>query len=241
MTASIDATDLVMSILVIFGILQLAWFSVMIVRRGIPPEIIQQAIPPLLSVWVLMWPVYVDARWLWVGILALFISSLLAYSYRKPFWKQLRVAWSMQPADDKPPIYSNPKTLPLMHTMLALAIAGLWFQTIPEFGFGLALCICLAFPAAHWIDHLGKLKFGFLKLRFPAHPEQTLAGHLVLIGSSTLLLCWSLHVYHGTDWQTLFIATLIASMAASVTRAIIPGQWNVPASMLSVGFSMWLL
>lgn len=241
MMANVETSDLVISLLIIFGILQLAWFSVMILRRGAPPEIIQQSIPPLLTIWILMWPVYVDPRWLWVGIAALVLLSLFAFGYRKPFWQQLRVAWGSQRDANQPSIYSNPRLLPLTQTITALVIAGLWFQAIPEFGFGLALCICLAFPAAHWVDHLGEIRFGFLKLGFPAHPEQTLAGHLTLIGISTALLGWGLHVYHGTDWQTLFIATLIASMVASVTRALIPGQWNIPAAMLSVGFTMWIL
>lgn len=241
MMVNIETSDLVMSLLVSFGVLQLAWFSVMIVRRGAQPEVIQNAIPPLLTIWVLMWPVYIEPHWLWVGVIALFIPGLLAFSYQKTFWQHLRIAWSPQYDSNKPTIYSKPKLLPLGQTITALAIAGLWFQAIPEFGFGLALCICLAFPAAHWVDYLGKVKFGFLKLGFPAHPEQTLAGHLTLIAVSTALLCWSLHVYHGTDWQTLFIATLIASMTASVARALIPGQWNVPAAILCIGSSMWVL
>ncbi len=241
MIENIEVSDLVLSGLVAFGILQLAWFSVMILRRGIPAQTIQQTVPPLLSVWVLMWPVYIDTRWVWAGITILAVLGLLAVTIRKPFWLHLRFAWSRQ-ADDSPlAIYPTLKLLPLIHTTAALFIASLWFQAIPEFGFGLALCLCLAFPAAYWIDYLGNIRFGFLKLGFPAHPEQTLAGHLTLICVSTLLLCWSLHVYHGTDWQTLFIATLIASMTASATRAIIPGQWNMPAAMMSVGFVMWLL
>ncbi|GAV19274.1 hypothetical protein MMIC_P0207 [Mariprofundus micogutta] len=237
----IELSDLVLSALVIFGILQLAWFSVMIVRRGAQPQTIQQAIPPLLSIWVLMWPVYVESQWLWAGIAMLTALGLLSITVRKPFWQQLRFAWGRHPDDSKPAIYPSLKLMPLTHLITALLIAGLWFQAIPEFGFGLALCLCLAFPAAYWVDQLSKIKFHFLTLGFPAHPEQTLAGHLVLITTSTVLLCWSLHVYHGTDWQTLFIATLIASMTASATRAIIPGLWNTPAAMMSVGFVMWLL
>ncbi|OIO72418.1 MAG: hypothetical protein AUJ57_05970 [Zetaproteobacteria bacterium CG1_02_53_45] len=241
MIENMEVTDLVLSGLVVFGILQLTWFSVMILRRGVPPQTIRQSMPPLLAIWVVMWPVYTDARWLTAGIAALAAVSLLAMTVRTPFWQQLRFAWSRQTENSKPAIYPTFRLLPLIHTLAALLIAALWFQAIPEFGFGLALCLCLAFPAAGWIDQLCEIRFGFLKLGFPAHPEQTLAGHLVLIVVSTFLLCWSLHVYHGTDWQTLFIATLIASMTASATRAIIPGQWNTPAAMITVGFVMWLL
>ncbi|MFQ5518643.1 MAG: hypothetical protein ACE5E3_01440 [Mariprofundus sp.] len=241
MLENIATSDLVLSALIALGMLQLAWFSVMILRRGAPPVTIQHAIPPLLTIWVLMWPVYVDTRWLWVGLAALVLPALLASILKGLFWSHLRLAWTAQITDPELKIYRSLPLLPLTHYMVALLFAGIWFQNIPEFGFGLALCLCLAFPAAYWIDHLALKKYNFLKLGFPAHPEQTLAGHLLIISICTALLCWSLHVYHGTDWKVLFIATLIAAMTASATRAIIPGQWNAPASMLSMGFVMWLL
>jgi len=232
---------MVLSTLVALGILQLTWFSVMILRRDAPPETIQHAVPPLLTIWVLMWPVYIDARWLWGGIAALILPAMLAVVLKSPFWQHLRVAWSSHRMNAELGIYPALPLLPLTHFLTALLIAILWFQQIPEFGFGLALCLSLAFPAAYWIDQLGKHKPAFVKLGFPAHPEQTLAGHLALIAISTALLCWSLHIYHGTDWQSLLIATLIASLSASAARALMPGQWNAPAAMLSMGFVMWLL
>jgi len=237
----IASSDLVLSTLVMLGVLQLAWFSVMILRRGALPSTIQHAIAPLLTIWVLMWPVYVDSNWLWSGLMALILPTTLAAMLKSPFWQHLRIAWSDQTMDSELKIYPALPLLPLTHFITALFVAGLWFQHIPEFGFGLALCLCLAFPAAFWMDHLGTHKTTFLKLGFPAHPEQTLAGHLVLIAVCTALLCWSLHVYHGTDWSSLLIATLIASLTASATRALTPGQWNAPAAMLSMGFVMWLL
>jgi len=241
MSETIATSDLILSILVTLGILQLTWFSVMILRRGAPPVTIQHAIPPLLSIWVLMWPVYIDARWLWSGMAALILPAMLSIMLKAPFWQHLRLTWSSHRMNAELGIYPTLPLLPLTHLLTALLIAILWFQHIPEFGFGLALCLCLAFPAAYWVDHLGLRKPGFVTLGFPAHPEQTLAGHLVLIATSTALLCWSLHVYHGTDWQSLLIATLIASLTASATRALMPGQWNTPAAMLSMGFVMWLL
>jgi len=237
----IATSDIVLSILAALGILQLTWFSVMILRRGVPPETIQHAIAPLLSIWVLMWPVYIDARWLWSGIAVLMLPAILSIVLKSPFWQQLRMAWSSRKMNAELGIYPALPLLPLTHFMTALLITILWFQQIPEFGFGLALCLCLAFPAAYWVDHLGKHQPALIKLGFPAHPEQTLAGHLMLIAASTALLCWSLHVYHGTDWTSLLIATLIAALSASAIRALIPGQWNAPAAMLSMGFVMWLL
>ena len=234
-------TDIVLNVLVLLGILQLAWFSVMLLRRGAPAETIQHAIPPLLSIWVLMWPVYNDVRWLWLGVAALILLGLAAISLKAPFWQHLRLAWSPKADDVDIDIYYRPNLPPLTHSIVAIFIVTLWFQTIPEFGFGLALCFCLAFPAANQVDRLSRLKFKFRRLGFPAHPDQTLAGHLILIAACTLLLCWGLHVYHGTDWRILFIATLIAAMTASATRAVIPGRWNIPAAMATTGAVMWLL
>lgn len=227
-------TDLLLTALVGLGLAQMAWFSVMLLRRGMPPASLQHALPPLLALWVVLWPVYHDARWLWAGIAILFALSLLARFMERPFWAHLRHAWTDVPAD---PTLETPRHLPpMLHVMLALAVAAAWFQNIPEFGFGLALSLCLGMPAAYWLD-----RAGYLRLGFPAHPEQTLAGHIAFILISALVLCWSLHVYHGTPWQPLLIATLIAAMAGSATRALVPGQWHLPASMLSMGLVMWLL
>ncbi len=240
MLANIVISDVVLSGIVVVGILQMAWFSVMLLRRGAPAGLIQQSIPPFLAIWVLMWPVYVDLRWLGMGLLALLSLTVLAIMLKSPFWRHLRIAWDAQIPTLKEDMHPRITLLPQLHLLIAIFIAGAWFQAIPEFGFGLALCLCVAFPAAFWADHFSK-RYGFLILKFPAHPEQTLAGHLVLMIVCTILLCWSLHVYHGTDWQLLFIATLIASAAASVARALVPGQWNGPVAMLSVGFVMWVL
>jgi len=234
-------SDLVLSALAIAGILQLVWFSVMLLRRGIAPGIIQYAIPPLLTVWVLMWPVYVDSRWIWVGLAALIVPAVLSSLLTTPFWRQLRTAWSTPVIDPELRMYPTLPLPPLTHFLIAMLIAAIWFRHIPEFGFGLALCLCLAFQTVDRIDQLAVDQFTFLKLGFPAHPQQTLASHLVLIVMCTILLCWSLHVFHGTDWQTLLIATLITALTASATRALVPGQWNAPAAMLSMGFVMWLL
>ena len=237
MLTNITLTDATLSIFVAAGALQMAWFSVMLFRRGIAPVNIQHALTPMLAIWVLMWPVYSDTRWLWAGLIGFAMPSLLACLLRVPFWQHLRVVWTAPAFESR--VRNNIDLPPLTHLITAIFIAGTWFQTIPEFGFGLALCLSLAFPAAHWVDQLGRHKLK--KLGFPAHPEQTLAGHLVLIITCTGLLCWSLNVYHGTDWQALFVATLIAGMAASATRALIPGHWNSPAAMLSMGFVMWAL
>jgi len=238
---SVAASDVVLSILVSLGIVQLSWFSVMLARKKVPALALQHSLTPLLSLWVLMWPVYIDSRWLWFGVIVLCIMSLLCKQLRTPFWRQLHYIWTVREADSEHGLYPEIQLLPLTQLLIALLFAGIWFQYIPEFGFGLALCLCLAFPAAYWMDHPAMHQGRFRQLGFPAHPQQTLAGHLLLICMATVLLSWSLHVYHGTDWSSLFIATLITAMTASVTRALIPGQWNIPAAMLSMGFVMWVL
>jgi len=240
MISDVAMSDVVLSVMVGLGMLQLAWFSVMLMRRGVTPAMIQQAIPPFLAVWVLMWPVYVDVRWLGVGLLMLLIPIVLAASLKMPFWRHLSIAWGAQSVSSIDDAYARIALFPQLHVLFSLAVAGAWFQVIPEFGFGLALCLCVAFPAAYWVDYVSQ-RYGFFILGFPAHPEQTLAGHLVLIIMCTILLCWALNVYHGTDWQLLLIATLIVSTVASVCRAIVPGRWHVFAAMLSMSGVMWLL
>jgi len=241
MFESMTIGDIVLNALFAVGILQLAWFSVMLLRRGIPPISIQHAMMPLLTVWILMWPVYSDSRSLWIGLVALIFTSALTASLNAPFWQHLRLAWTAKPLEVEMRIYQGIVLPPLAYPIMTLFIASIWFRNIPEFGFGLALCLCLAFPAAYWTDHLGQRIPRMLKLGFPAHPEQTLAGHLVLIIICIVLLCWSLHIYHGTDWQALFIATLITALTGSATRALIPGQWYAPTAVLSMGFVMWVL
>ncbi|MDQ6992458.1 MAG: hypothetical protein Q9M31_03215 [Mariprofundus sp.] len=235
------AIDITLNILLSVGTAQLAWLSVILVRHGVPPRSIQHAILPLLAIWILMWPIYNDPRSLWLGLAVLLLPSILALSLKSPFWQQLRLAWTATPVEMDLKIYHNIQLPPLIHPILALLVTIAWFQSIPEFGFGLALCLCLAFSAAYWIDNLAEHLPYIRTLGFPAHPDQTLAGHLALITISIIVLCWSLHVYHGTDWQTLFIATLITALTASATRALVPGQWYTASAMLSMGFVMWLL
>jgi len=238
---SISTPDFTINLMLLLGTFQLAWFSVMFFRRGIAPDTIQISIIPLFSLWVLMWPVYSESSSLWPGFLALIIPSTLAVSLHTPFWQQLRIGWTNQTSNQSITLYREVSLPPLAHFIVALMIAGFWFRYIPEFGFGLALCLCLAFPAAQWADRLAAHLPRMLKPGFPAHPDQTLAGHLILIISIIVILSWSLHVYHGTDWKALFIATLITGLTASATRALIPGQWITPAAMLSMGFVMWIL
>jgi len=227
--------DILLNLLILVGSLQVAWFSVMLLRRGVRPTTIQRMIPPLYAVWVLMWPVYSSGLWVWLGLAMLALPALLASFLNHPFWQSLRRAWSTPP--HRRGMLPEPMhLLPVFYLLTALTVAATWFQQIPEFGFGLALSLCLALPAADLVD-----RSGILPLKFPAHPEQTLPGHIVLIFISALLLAWSLHVYHGIDWRPLLIATWIAGIAGSVVRAIVPGGLNHALALLSMGATLWLL
>ncbi|HXH71938.1 MAG TPA: hypothetical protein VNI58_03900 [Mariprofundaceae bacterium] len=228
-------TDLLLNLLVLAGGMQVAWLSAMLVRRGVRPAAIQRMLPPLYAVWVLMWPVYSAAIWVWIGLGLLALPVLLAGMLKQPFWQALRRAWS-SPPHQRGSWPAPMHLLPIYYLLAALAMAAAWFQQIPEFGFGLALSFCLAFPAAELLD-----RAGIVPLKFPTHPEQTLPGHLTLIMGSALLMAWSLHVYHGIDWRPLMIATLIAGIAGSVTRALMPGGLNQPAALLLMGATLWML
>ncbi|MFQ5581389.1 MAG: hypothetical protein ACE5F3_02030 [Mariprofundaceae bacterium] len=234
-TASI--TDITLSAITTIGLVQIVWFSVMLLRRGIGPATIQLALPPLLAIWVLMWPVYTDRTWVWLGIFLLGLPVILASILHAPFWQQLKQAWSTPPKSRGRLIKAEHVPMwPMTHLLTALAIAAAFFQTFPEFGFGTGLSICLALPAACWLDHTGHFALGF-----PAHPGQTLAGHLILILMTAIVCGWSLHIYHGIGWQQIFIATLLTGIAASLARALVPGGWNQPAMALAMGGTLWLL
>lgn len=232
MEIALTGTDLILTLLVGVGALQLAWFSVMLLRRGIRPVVIQGTVPPLIAIWVLMWPVYSSPLWVWLGIGLLSLPVVLAAWLSTPFWGELRRAWSLAAA----PVAGPMQLLPQVYLLAGLGMAALWFQQIPEFGFGLALCLCLAFPAAELAD---RAALGVL--RFPAHPGQTLLGHGVLILFCAFILAWSLQVYHGIDWRPLLIATAIAGIVASFARALVPRGINRIVALLLMGGTLWLL
>jgi len=237
MEITASTTDIALSAVTAVGIMQLVWFSGMLARRDASPATIQRALPPLLAIWVLMWPVYSNRAWVWPGIFLLGLPIILASVLQTPFWQQLKQAWST-PARARTHLVSPGQTpmWPMTHLLTSLTIAAAFFQNFPEFGFGIGLAICLALPAARWLDHTGHMALGF-----PAHPEQTLAGHLMLIVLTAVVCDWGLYVYHGIAWQQIFIATLLAGIAASFARALVPGGWNQPAMALAMGGTLWLL
>lgn len=222
--------DHMMSLFFILGLAQLMYISVMFAKRGIAPKLIWQSSMPLFAIWVLAWPIYTQTIWLWFPIGIFIIVAILSHTRKRLFWQYTHAIWGG--------FLKQKRSLPwhILSFTLTLAIAIAFFQNIPEFGFGLALTTCLAFPLAALFDRIH-----YMKLGFSLHPEQTLLGHLALIISSAFLCAWSVHLYHGINWQQLLIATLIAGMAASLCRALLPRHWSQPAAILTMGWILWLL
>ncbi len=227
--------DIILTLLFGVGLAQVVWLSVMLLRKHIAPSVISAALPPLIAIWVILWPLYEHSIWLWAGIILLGIPIVMSYGTGFLFWQQLRIAWS-----GTVPASENGTLLPhlwfYVSLLTALAIAAAFFQRAPEFGLGIGLSICLAFPAAALLD-----RTEYFKLAFPLHPEQTLAGHLGLIIAISLICIWSIHIYHGIGWQRLLIATLIAGMAASAVRGFSATNMMLPASAMTIGTVLWLL
>lgn len=214
----------------VIGFAQVMYISVMLGRKNIAPTLLWSATPPLLCIWVLFWPVYQNTAWIWFPIGYLTLLALLSPHLKPLFWRHLYQIWAGNAFQDK--IYP----WPFLSFIATLAISAAFFVNIPEFGFGLALTATLSFSLASLLDRIG-----YLQLGFPLHPQQTLLGHLALIVSSALLCAWSIHLYHGINWQQLLIATFIAGMAASVLRATLPRYLNLPFSILTMGWILWLL
>ncbi len=219
--------------------LQLAWFSVALARRGAAPHALRMAAPPFYAIWIVFWPVYADIRWLYAGLAAIALPPLLAQLAAKApqragrsFWRDLRAVWTAPGA---------PAWMPPMFPLLAsLAIAAAQANSAPEFAFGLALSAALAIPAADIADHFLPARAG-LRLGFPAHPEQTLIGHLLFIALCCLLLAWGLHIWHRLPWTPVLAPVLIAALAGSAARALAPGAWSAPAAAAAMAAVLNLL
>ena len=227
--------DIILTLLFAIVLAQFAWFSVMLLRRGISPTAISAALPPLVAIWVLLWPLYLSRTAVWAGIMVLGSPILFAYGIRKPFFLQLKIAWSGEPlsSEEQPDM---PHMWSLVSLLAALTIAAAFVQRAPEFGLGIGLSACLAFPAASLLDRTGHVKLGF-----PRYSGQTLIGHIGLIFSVSVICMWGIHLYHGIEWQRILIATMIAGIAASVARAFIPGVIMLPTATLVIGATLWAL
>ncbi len=216
------------------GLLQLALASVFLLERGFSSLDIWQAVQPMFAIWVFLWPLYRATAWIWVGLLLWLCVLLAAWLLDIPFWRRLARAWS--PRMGIAPVGEQRLHAPTA-LFLALLLAVLLFeQGMPEFGFGIALSACLAFPLARLLDRLR-----LWPLPAPLHPEHTLAGHLSLLVSMGVLCSWSIHVYHGVDWRWIVPAASMAACLAALLRILLPQWWNLPLAMLAASGLLWYL
>jgi len=222
--------NMVLTGLFAVGLIQLSWLAVIMRRAGVPPRTIWLSSQSLMAIWVVLWPAYTQIEWVGAGVLLWFGWLLWLSLAKTPFFLHLKQAWSVPGKGDDLFLW------PPLSLALSLLVAALFFYAIPEFGLGLALCAVWLFPLADLLD-----RFGWMKLQFPLHPNQTLVAHLALIVMASLLCSWSIHLYHGMSWQQLGMATGIAGIAASLVRALLPGWLNQPIAVLVIGGILWAL
>jgi len=218
--------DTLLTFIVVIGLIQLVWFSVMLHLRGVSSGIITSTMPPLLAIWVLFWPIYAHPAATLAGM-AFMALVLITCSRMDAFWmRALRSSWSVAPHGLRP--------LGLFGTGLTIACA--WFAAAPEVGFGVALSLCLAMPAADMLDRADRLR-----ANLAANPEQTWLGHVLFIAVTALLCAWSIHIYARTGLADFLGVTAIAAAVAGIVRAFAPRMWHPPLIALILGGMLWLL
>ena len=222
--------NVLLSMLFVAGMVQVSWLAVQLRRKGVAPKVIWLSSQPMFVIWVVMWPAYDKPQWIIVGLLIFAVWLLWALLAKSSFWLHLRQAWSA------PGKHEELFLWPPLALWLSLLLAFWLFQNIPEFGLGVALCATLIFPCADLLD-----RTTWMKLQFPLHPEQTLIGHLALIVLVSLLCSWSVHLYHGMNWQQLWMATGLAGVAASWVRALLPRWLNQPLALVAIATMLWVL
>jgi len=215
-----------MTLLFCIGLAQFAWLSVMLHRQGVSASHILPSMPPLFAIWVLFWPVYVHAESILLAICLLTLCIALASTIRHPWFSALKSSWS----DHEHGLLS------LAMFTLALGIAALANLAAPEFGFGIALTLCLGISAANLLDRTGIACLGI-----PANPGQTLPGHLALIVTASLICGWSLLIFHDLGWSHVILATTLAGITASAIRAMIPTPVNLPLIAAAMAATLWAL
>ena len=224
--------DAWLTALLAMGTFQIAGLSLLLVRKGVPGAAIRQAIRPLFAVWVLLWPLYGHPAWLAAGMAVLMLPLLLAAYGRGPVGRSLCLAW----ADAVPQRDRRCLPVPMIAFVAALGIAATWFASMPALGFGLGLAACLAIPGAETMD---RLRLGVLGLR--SHPAQTIAGHALFVLMAAAAMAWSLHVHDHLGFQTTGMHAIMGAAIAAAARALIPGDWNQPAAVLTMGGVLWML
>jgi len=183
-----------------------------------------------MSIWLLAWPAYDDGKVI-LASFALFLLPIgLSFQQNKPYSRHLRLCWHSTPEQSRQPT-------PWLMLLLSLLMVGELFYQAPELGLGVGLSLCLAWSGAELVDKSGK----GMRLGLASNPLQTLAGHLVLVLASSMVCAWSLQLYNGAAWSQFFIAALIASLVASMLRALLPAGWNMPLAMLGMSMTLWML
>jgi len=223
--------DLFLTLFFAIGLLQAVWLSVAGMRRGVPSSLLIRAVWSLTGIWVLIWPLYQQPQMLFaaIGLFALAVTLPLFFKFddAKPGSRwMLILAWS--DGANQP--------WPMWMFLIALSLAAWQFSYYPEFGFGVALSLCLGLPLAHWLD-----RAAFAVIRFPANPAQTLPGHIGLICTVVICCGWSLHVYQQVGWFESLTATLLAGCVASAARGLIHHPFNVPFIAMAIGGVLWML
>ena len=213
------SSNIFINALFILGIVQVSWLFYALLRKGIQGDSMWQATPPLLAIWVLLWPVYSNTSGILFPIGVCTALLAITYLHKHRFLMAMR------------PVWGTPYPWRALSLWLSLGIALYFFQQTAEFGFALALIACFAFPLADILDRIPNFK----PLGLPLHPRQTLLGHLALICSITALSSWSVHLYQPLQWELLIFATIIAATAASLIRALLPSPWYLPIATLSMG------
>jgi len=224
--SAVAPMDAILTLLFAIGLFQGCWLSTMAARRGAPSSLIVRAMMSLTGIWVVFWPLYVSP-WSRLVALMLFLLVILVAGWTKtPAMRALGRAWSAG--------FRRP--WPMLTFVAALAIAAAWSFRFPEFGFGAALAVCLGLPLAHGLD-----RPGWLRLGFPANPDQTLPGHLGLIAATIVTCGWSLHAWRQIGWMESLTATALAGIAASALRAWIPQPFQPPFIATAIGGILWAL
>ncbi len=219
--------DIILSIMLVVGLGQIAWLVVMLYRRKPQTKLLANPLPPLMAIWVLFWPLYQTNWAIFVGMASLFLFFTLVVRLHSPFFRDMRLALSLQGIG----------LVSLSTFGVGLFLSAALFQNIPEFGLATALAICLALPAAHWLE---TAEIG-TRLGFPADPNQTLTSHLTLIVVTALVTAFALKVYHGLSWEDGILAALLTGLAASLGRTMTGKQWQPLGVIAAMVFMLWIL
>ena len=217
--------DTLLTFILLIGLIQLAWFSAMLHMRGIGPGTITAAVPPLLAIWVLCWPLYANPEATLAGI-AIIALALLTCGKMDAYWmRALRSSWSVAPHG----------LWPLGLFAAGLAIACAWFILVPPVGFGVGLSLCLATSAANMLDMAYKLR-----AKSETNQEQTWPGHVAFIAITALACAWAMQVYAKIGLADFLGVTTLAAIATAVARMLAPKIWHPPLIALVLGGMLWL-